>query len=72
MIILPENTVKTWGEAVTSGDWLNLSNALMAHALTAHIEGKLEVCDDWRMLSDLAWQHSIDVMDRIERRLEAA
>jgi hypothetical protein len=72
MIILPEGTVHEWTNARSGSEWMDLSNTLMCHSLGAFIAGKLAVSDDWRMLSDLAWQHSQDAYDRIERRIELA
>jgi hypothetical protein len=34
------------------------------------MRGDEAMCDDWCMLSNLAWQHSLDAYERIERRLE--
>ena len=66
MIILPEGTVQEWTKARSGSEWLNVSNMLMANCLTATIRGQHVIADDWRMLSDLAWQHSVDAYEQAE------
>jgi len=63
MIILPANTVADWTLARTGSEWAMLSNTLMAHCLSASVRGSDVIADDWRVLSDLAWQHSLDAYD---------
>jgi hypothetical protein len=70
MIILPEGTVHEWTHARSGSEWALLSNTLIGHCLSASIRGNDVIADDWRVLSDLAWQHSIDAYERIDRRLE--
>jgi hypothetical protein len=75
MIILPENTVRTWGEAVTPDDWLRIHNTLMGTSTSAFIAGKVAVADDWLLLANIALDHYIDITDRIKlhmAQLEAA
>ncbi|MCU0810146.1 MAG: hypothetical protein MUE59_03770 [Thiobacillaceae bacterium] len=64
MIILPEGTVHEWTKSRSGSDWMNVSNMLMANALTATMRGQHGIADDWRMLSDLAWQHSEDAYNQ--------
>jgi hypothetical protein len=42
----------------------------LGHCLNALKSEQHVIADDWRVLSDLAWQHSLDAYERIERRLE--
>ena len=70
MIILPEGTVHEWTKARSGSEWATLSNALMGNCLSALIREQHVIADDWRVLSDLAWQHSLDAYERLERRLE--
>lgn len=72
MIILPENTVKDWGECVTADDWFELSTTLALECTRAFLAGKITIADDWRVLSDVAMWRCQDIEARIERRLEAA
>ncbi len=64
MIVLPENTVKDWGECVTADDWFELSTTLALESMTAFIAGKFVISDDWRMLSDVAMAHCQDIEAR--------
>jgi hypothetical protein len=70
MIILPEGTVHEWTNARSGSEWAHLSNTLLGHCLNALKSEQHVIADDWRVLSDLAWQHSLDAYERIERRLE--
>jgi hypothetical protein len=63
MIILPEGTVHEWTHARSGSEWALLSNTLAGHSLTALMRGDDAMCDDWCMLSNLAWQHSLDAYD---------
>jgi hypothetical protein len=63
MIILPEGTVHEWTKSRSGSEWALLSNTLAGHSLTALMRGDEAMCDDWCMLSNLAWQHSLDAYD---------
>jgi hypothetical protein len=63
MIILPEGTVHEWTKSRTGSEWAWLSNTLMAHCVSASVRGNDAMAEEWRTLSDLAWQHSLDAYD---------
>jgi hypothetical protein len=59
-----------WTEARTGADWALLSNELMAFCLTAAVAGDEVTANAWRVLSDKAWENSLEAYERLERRLE--
>jgi hypothetical protein len=59
-----------WNNAVSGADWALVSNQLMANCLNASVAGDEVTANAWRVLSDKAWENSLEAYERLERRLE--